>query len=72
MNSHDYQVGDIVTYLALGGGTRRVRVDEKDEQIKNGEPGFDGTVLGSTAPGEYPLTVWGYDRQIISVERSDG
>ena len=62
----DYQVGDIVTYQPFGGGMRRVRVTHKEPDIKRGEPGFDGVLLGGEDAGEL---VWGYDDQILMVSR---
>ena len=50
--------GDVVVYSPFGGGERTVIVEQSDSNIKNGEPGFDGTTLD----GE---EVWGYDDQIL-------
>jgi len=62
----DYAIGDIIEYRTHGGGTRRVLVDEKDADIKNGYPGFGGTIVdgigGTTGDG-----VWGYDDQIVTI-----
>jgi hypothetical protein len=57
----DYEVGDTIEYSPFGGGVRRVLVEAKESDIKNGYPGFDGTIAGGEA------TVWGYDDQIIRV-----
>lgn len=58
----DYNIGDKVVYWS--GGFRVVLVDEKDEDIKNGRPGFGGTVVGGPDDG---MSVWGYDQQIERV-----
>jgi hypothetical protein len=60
-----YEVGDTVTYTAFGGERRTVIVTEKYEDVKNGYPGFDA-VWPMIAADE---CVWGYDDQIIQVER---
>lgn len=62
----DYAVGDTVAYQLFGGGVRSgVRVVSKEADIKNGQPGFDGTCVG---PDGEQMTVWGYDDQILSVQ----
>ena len=58
--SIDYKIGDTIAYSPFGGGRRVVTVTDRDENIKNGRAGFDGT----TADG---MTFWGYDSQILSV-----
>jgi hypothetical protein len=58
-----YTVGDVVCYTAFGGTRRYVRVTHKEADIKNGEAGFDGVTI------DLHQTVWGYDRQIVSVDR---
>ena len=63
----DYEVGDVVEYETFGGRPRRVLVSYKSHDIKNGEPGFDGTLIG---PGSEPFGVWGYSRQIIAVHKT--
>jgi hypothetical protein len=74
-----YNVGDIVHYQTFGCiETRRVMVTSKDDDIKNGRPGFDGFVIrpGETYDIQWDLDedslqrrlVWGYDDQIIAVE----
>ncbi len=55
-----YRVGSVIQYVSFGGGLRTVTVDEKEDDIKGGRPGFDGV----TDRGE---GVWGYDDQIIAV-----
>jgi len=62
-----YEPGDVVYYVAFGGSTRRVLVTEREENVKNGEPGFDGVDLDE--PNEMFRGVWGYDSQITRVER---
>jgi len=65
----DYREGSIIVYSPFGGGKRRVLVDEKDSDIKNGRPGFaghqvdaDGNRIGGEDEG-----CWGYDDQIVRV-----
>jgi hypothetical protein len=64
----DYKVGDIIEYTPFGGGTRRVEVTHREADIKNGRPGFDGTLVG--ASHELGQRVWGYDRQITRVVKT--
>lgn len=59
----DYGIGSVIEYSPFGGGTRQVKVDEKNSDIKNGRPGFGGDLLGV---GER-MSVWGYDSQITAV-----
>jgi hypothetical protein len=59
----EYEVGDTITYQTFGGGYRTVVVIEKHENVKNGEPGFDGA-----EPGGDDAQWWGYDHQIVRVE----
>ncbi len=58
----DYRVGSVLVYSPFGGGERRVQVDTKEEDIKNGRPGFAGVMVPSGG------SVWGYDDQILRVE----
>ncbi len=52
----EYEVGDVITYKNFGGQVLTGEVSSKEDDIKNGRPGFD-LVLG----------VWGYDSQITHV-----
>lgn len=72
----NYRAGSIIE-VRVGGQRWRVLVDCRDEDIKNGMPGWDGTLVG---PDDKPLTpdedpeegfgcVWGYDAQIARVIR---
>ena len=54
----DYKIGSIIEQSPYGGGTRTVKVSER-ESI-NGRPGFVGTVEDGTE-------IWGYDYQITRV-----
>ena len=64
----DYNVGDVVAQTPFSGGVRYVRVTGKDQNIKNGRPGFDGDlVLRDGTPVEAEAGVWGYDDQITEV-----
>lgn len=62
----EYSVGDIITYYTFGGTRRTVRVDFRDPDIKNGNPGFDATIVDGPDTG---MSVWGYDDQIAEVHR---
>lgn len=64
---HEYEVGDVVEYRPFGGGLRAVRVCDKDSDIKNGRPGFDGYLLDEEGDEFKEATVWGYDEQIVRV-----
>ena len=74
MKNVKYDVGDIIEYAVFGGTLRTVKVENKDENVKNGEPGFDGIQLD---PNGNPTRdfidpngiahVWGYDFQITRV-----
>lgn len=59
----DYDEGDIVYYLSTD-GMRRVLVEYKDDDIKNGRGGFEGVNLNDNQP------VWGYDCQIERVQHA--
>jgi len=54
----DFNIGDVVAYEPFGGGERIVVVVDRDEH--NGQPAFDGDLLGTDAL----RGVWGYDDQI--------
>jgi hypothetical protein len=58
----DYKVGDVIEYQTFTGNRRRVLVEYRDPDIKNGRPGFDGVSLSEDGMG-----VWGYDSQIVRV-----
>jgi hypothetical protein len=60
----DYEAGDVIEYTAFGRLTRVAAVEERDPEIKNGQPGFYGSVTGGPENG---LWVWGYDDQITRV-----
>lgn len=60
-----YKVGSVIEYRAFGGDIRRVLVEEKDADIKNGQAGFCGTQQG----GACHTGCWGYDDQITRVVR---
>ena len=61
----DYKIGDIIEYRNFGGEILKVLVDEKEEDIKNGESGFSGDIINCEDDDE--KGVWGYDSQIIGV-----
>lgn len=60
----NYSVGDIISYKTFMDNVRMVVVTEKHADIKNGQRGFDGHMVGDPTD-----TVWGYDRQITAVYR---
>ena len=60
--TNSYRVGSIIEYRPFGSeSVRRVAVDTKETDVKNGRPGFDGALVDGT------LNVWGYDDQITRV-----
>jgi len=63
----EYDVGDIIEYNTFGGGSRRVAVTNREPDVKNGRPGFDGIM--STPEGT--VSVWGYDDQIVRVVKKE-
>lgn len=63
-------VGDILIQIPFGGGERRVLVTEVDAEIKNGKPGFSGTLVDVPVVDDgFPRIsgVWGYDDQIVAI-----
>lgn len=67
LNGMDYEVGHIIWYFPFGAKqARRVKVTFKDDDIKNGRAGFDGTEI---LDSHFGMDVWGYDDQIVKVER---
>ena len=65
-----YKIGDTVRYETFTGSLRTVRVTAKLDDVKNGRPGFDGVLLGSSQDKGLN-EVWGYDDQIIRVYCKD-
>lgn len=57
-----YEIGDYIRYQARSAGIRGGEVIDKDDDIKNGRPGFSMR----TPDGQ---RYWGYDDQIVSVGR---
>ena len=60
--SLNYKVGSVIEYRNYGNQLVQVEVDQKDEDIKNGRPGFAGYRMDDKNHG-----VWGYDYQITRV-----
>lgn len=60
----EYQIGDVISYVPFGGGRRTGVVTNKEDDVKNGRPGFDMRGLD----GE---SYWGYDDQIIEVTAAE-
>jgi hypothetical protein len=77
-----YGIGDVIEYQLVGGGIRWVRVTNREADIKNGRPGFDGFRVLETSehgidedrlrdvlgldPGS-EIPVWGYDERVLRV-----
>ena len=57
-----YEIGDEIEYQTFTGSLRRVIVTNKERDIKNGKPGFDGYL--TTDPTYH---VWGYETQIVTI-----
>lgn len=67
-----YKVGSTIRYQS-GGEVRTVRVETKEQDVKNGSPGFTGVQLDASGEpmkgnllDEPVRRVWGYDEQIVS------
>ena len=73
-NKMNYQVGDTIEYAIGDGKTRRVYVQSKSANIKNGHRGFTGVLVDvgqfDAEPDSF-LKVWGFDYQIIGVILTD-
>lgn len=67
MAGKDYEIGDILEYSTFTGAVRKIVVTDKDDDIKNGRPGFGGTLVDPDPDGWND--VWGYDSQIVRVTR---
>jgi hypothetical protein len=64
-----YQKGDVIKYELWGGDVREVTVTDRHEDVKNGQPGFDGIATDESDGWNGYFRYWGYDSQIISVKR---
>lgn len=64
-----YKEGSIITYQPFTGSTRKVKVTNKQKNIKNRRPGFDGVVIEPKS--EKGDTIWGYDSQIEKVIKEE-
>lgn len=56
------RAGQVIEYIPFGGGTRKVYVTQHEDDVKNGQPGFEGHILDDP-----DFLVWGYDRQITRI-----
>ena len=67
----NYQVGDTIEYTTFDGSVRRVYVQSKEDDIKNGRAGFTGILADAGQFDAEPdsFGVWGYDYQITKVLR---
>lgn len=64
----NYSVGNTIKYQTFCIYHRVVRVTAKEDDIKNGKPGFDGVLISSDNPSDtVGSSVWGYDSQIVEV-----
>jgi hypothetical protein len=61
-----YAVGDIIEVETIGGKIRRVLVQYREDDIKDGQPGFEGLIV-SAGPGggERGAAAWGYDDRVL-------
>lgn len=60
-----YDEGDIIE-VRVGGKVRRVLVESREADIKDGEPGWDGLIVSSTdRKDERGASVWGYNSNVI-------
>jgi hypothetical protein len=59
----DYQIGDTVMYRTLTGSLRVCRVESREDNIKNGLPGFSAVMADG-------MSVWGYDSDVIRVVKA--
>lgn len=70
MASNDYREGSVIEYSDFLNARRTVTVEVKEVDIKNGRPGFVGTLVGSSnRHDQLGSGVWGYDSQIIQVAK---
>lgn len=67
MAGKDYEVGDTLEYRTFTGAIRKIVVTNSYDDVKNGQPGFDGTLVDPDPSGWND--VWGYDDQIVRVTR---
>jgi hypothetical protein len=66
-----YAVGDVVEQETVI-GNRLIRVTNREQDIKNGFPGFDGALVDEDGTelydgDRYMTAVWGYDHLIVRV-----
>lgn len=62
-----YGIGSILVYQPFIGAPRTVKVLDKEDDIKNGRPGFDAVEISEEGKEMANKFVWGYDDQIIRV-----
>ena len=61
-----YSEGDIIEVRTIGGKVRRVLVQVREADIKDGQPGFEGLVVSSASRDDVPgKPVWGYDEYVL-------
>lgn len=62
MAIHEYSIGDTLTFQNVNGEERTVKVTERYENVRSGNPGFSGVDTEAKS-------LWGYDHNIIRVSR---
>lgn len=68
ISEHGFGPGSIIEYTAFGGLARRVKVTEVEHDVKNGRPGFSGTLVEPADEFEAEHGgVWGYCSQVTRI-----
>lgn len=66
------RVGAIVSQALPGGERRKVLIDELCDNVKDGRPGFRGSIPGIRSPylklKNGDMRVWGYTEDVVSIE----
>lgn len=68
-----YKPGDVIAANTWRSGERIVLVDTHEADVKNGQPGFTGTLCRVEDGVAIPVTVdgvdgvWGYDQQVTRI-----
>jgi hypothetical protein len=61
----DFEIGDVIEYRTFGGDLRIIIVEGKDDDVKNGRPGFDGRLVNEKSGQSGG--VWGYTEDITRI-----
>lgn len=71
-----YAVGDVIEAMTFLGSSRFVRVETKEQDVKNGKPGFSGQEVNENGirsrRDDSFSGVWGYDDQVLAVRKRSG